>query len=80
MISYLFLPFLFLKVFVLNLLALQYDSAAHNVVGVIHGIFLLDFSFEICDLSVQLFQLVREDIGSGLVLVWSSVEESRGGG
>jgi len=80
MITYLFLPFPFLKVFVLNLFALQYDSAAHNVAGIIHAISLLDFTFEICDLSVQLFQLVRENIGSGLVLIWSSVEEGRGSG
>jgi hypothetical protein len=80
MIIYLFLPFLFFKVFVFNRLTLEYDSAAHEVVGIVHGIFLLDFGFEVCDLSIQLLQLVGEDAGPGLVLIWSSFEEGRGGG
>ena len=80
MISYLLLPFLFFKIIVFNLLTLEYDSAAHKIVGVVHGIFLFDFGFEVADLSVQLLQLVREDVGSGLVLIWSPVEEGRGGG
>jgi hypothetical protein len=47
MISHLFLPFLFIKVVVFDLLTLENDSATHNIVGVVHGNFLLDFSFEV---------------------------------
>jgi hypothetical protein len=80
MIAHLSLPFLFFKVVVVNLLTLEHDSATHDVVGVVHGILLLDFSFEICNFTVQLFQLEREDTIFGSVLIWSSVEEGRGGG
>ena len=47
MITHLLLPFLFLEVVIFDLLTLEDDSATHNVVGVVHGIFLLDFSFEV---------------------------------
>jgi hypothetical protein len=47
MITHLFLPFLFLKVVIFDLLTLKHDSATHNVVGVVHGIFLLDFGFQV---------------------------------
>ena len=80
MITHLFLPFLLFKVVVLNFLTLEHDSATHDVVVVVHGIFLLDFSFEVCNFSVQLFQLEGEDTVFGSVLIWSSVEEGRGGG
>ena len=78
MITHLFLPFLFFKVVVINLLTLEHNSATHDVVGVVHGIFLFDFSFEICDFTVQLFQLEGKDTVFGSVLIWSSVEEGRG--
>jgi hypothetical protein len=38
-----FLPFLFFKIVVVNLLTLEHDSAIHDVVSVVHGIFLLEF-------------------------------------
>jgi hypothetical protein len=77
MITLLFLPFLFFKVIVFDLLTLKHDSATHNVVGVVHGIFLLDFAigFQVCDFSAQPFQLVGENTVFGSVLIWSSVEE-----
>ena len=49
MITHLFLPFLFFKVVAFDFLTLEHHSATHNVVGVIHGIFVLDFSFEVGD-------------------------------
>ena len=52
MITDLFLPFLFFKVFVFHLFTFEDDSTAHDIVGVVHGIFLLDFSFEVCYFSV----------------------------
>ena len=55
-------------------------SATHDVVGVVHGVFLLNFSFEVCDFTVQPFQLKGENTVFGLVLVWSSIEEGRRGG
>ena len=75
MITQLFLPFLFFKVVVFNLFTLEHDSAIHDVVGIIHGIFLLDFSFEVCDFSVQFLQLEGEDTVFGSVLIWSSVKK-----
>jgi len=51
--------FLFFKVVVFNLFTLEHDSTAHNVGGVIHGIFLLDYNFEVSDFSVQPFQLPK---------------------
>jgi hypothetical protein len=47
MITQLFLPFLFFKVVAFDPLTLEHNSATHDVVGVVHGIFLLDFSFEV---------------------------------
>ena len=47
MIAQLFLPFLFFKVLVFNFLTLEHDSASHNIVSIIHGIFLLHFSFKV---------------------------------
>jgi len=52
MITQLFLPFFFFKVIVFDFLSLEHDSAAHDIVGVVHGILLLDFSFEVCDFLV----------------------------
>jgi hypothetical protein len=52
MITHLFLPFLFFKVIIFDLFTLEHDSTTHSVVGVIHGTFLLDFGFEVCDFSV----------------------------
>ena len=75
MVTHLFLPLLFFKVVVFDLLTLEHDSATHDVVGVVHGVFLLDFSFEICDFTVQPFQLKGENTIFGSVLIWSSVEE-----
>ena len=75
MITHLFLPFLLFKVVILNFLTLEHDSATHDVVVVVHGIFLLDFSFEVCNFSVQLFQLEGEDTVFSSVLIWSSVKE-----
>ena len=80
MITHLFLPFLLLKVVVFDFLTLEHNSATHDVVGVVHGIFLLDFSFEVCDFSVQFFQLEGEDSVFSSVLIWSSIKEGRGGG
>lgn len=40
---------------------------------------LLEFSLEICEMSAQLFQSIGENVGSGLLLIWSSVEEGRRG-
>ena len=68
-------PFLFFKVVVFDLFTLKHDSAAHNVVGVVHGIFLLDFGFEVGNFSVQSFQLVGENTVFGSILIWSSVKE-----
>ena len=78
--QHLFLPFLLLKVVVFDFLTFEHDSATHDVVGVIHGIFLLDFSFEVCDFLVQFFQLKGEDSVFGSVLIWSSIKEGQGGG
>ena len=55
MITHLFLPFLLFRVVFFDLLTLEHDSATHDIVGVIHGIFLPDFSFKVCDFSVQHF-------------------------
>ena len=70
MITHLLLPLLFFKVVVF--LTLKHDSATHNVIGVVHGIFLLDFGFQVRDFSVQPFQLVGENTVFGSVLIWSS--------
>ena len=80
MITHLFLPFLLFKVVVLNFLTLEHDSATHDIIVAVHGIFLLDFSFEVCNFLVQLFQLEGKDTVFSLVLIWSSIEEGRGGG
>ena len=47
MIAHLFLPFLSFEVVIFDLLALEYDSATHDVISVVHGIFLLNFSFQV---------------------------------
>ena len=80
MIAQLFLPFLFFKVLVFNFLTLEHDSASHNIVSIIHGIFLLHFSFEVWNFLVQPFQLVGENAVFGSVLIWSSIEEGWGSG
>ena len=36
------------------------QTATHDNVGVVHGIFLLDFNFEVHDFSVQPFQFKGE--------------------
>ena len=73
---HLFLPFLFFKIVVFDLLILEHDSATHDVVGVIHGIFPLDFSFKVR--VFFFFQLEGENTVFGSVLIWSSVEEGQG--
>ena len=80
MITHLFLPFLFFKVIAFDLFTLEHDSTTHNVVGVVHGIFQLDFGFEVCDFSVQPFQLEGENTVFSSVLIWPSIEEGGGGG
>ena len=78
MITHLLLPFLSFKVVVFDLLTLDHNSAAHDVVGVVHGaIFLLDFSFKVCDFLLQLFQLEGKNTVFDLVLIWSSVKEGQ---
>ena len=80
MITHLFLPFLLFKVIVLNFLTLEHDSAIHDIVIAVHGIFLLDFSFEVCNFLGQLFQLEGKDIVFSSVLIRSSIKEGQGGG
>ena len=58
-----------------DLLTIEHNSATHDVVGVIHEIFLLDFSFEVCDFLIQFFQFEGKDTVFSSVLIWSSVKE-----